>query len=158
MISFKANETQTFNLRAAYLIMQEDRMLFQRFREDEYWFLPGGRVEMMEDSPATIRREIDEEYGWKVKDQRLVWVGENLFHLQGTAYHEIGFYYFVQIEDELDVTAEDFSCREGISISRWIPIKQFDQYSIVPPFLKQATDLDQLKHNYEIKHFINREE
>ncbi|GIQ69661.1 DNA mismatch repair protein MutT [Xylanibacillus composti] len=156
MISFDVNELQQFNLRVACLIVKDNCVLFQQFNNEDYWFLPGGRVEAMEETSATVDREINEEYGWKVKAKRLVWIVENFFRLQGTDYHELGLYYLVEIEGALNVTDEHFSCLEGISVSRWIPIQAFAQHPIVPAFLKQATDLEQLMFTNEVKHIINR--
>jgi 8-oxo-dGTP pyrophosphatase MutT (NUDIX family) len=50
MISFDVGETMKFNMRSAGLLVLDDRILFQRFADRDWWFLPGGRVEMMEDS------------------------------------------------------------------------------------------------------------
>jgi len=79
------------------------RILFQRFKNSDYWFLPGGRVEMMEETQETIEREILEEYGWTIKSNRLVWVVENFFRLEKKDFHELGFYFLVQINEDVEI-------------------------------------------------------
>lgn len=156
MVSFNADNSQKFNLRAVCLIVKENRILFQRFNNSDYWFLPGGRVEMMEETQETIEREINEEYGWKVKNKRLVWVVENFFRLDNKDFHELGFYYLVEIENGIEITEADFNCLEGISVSRWIHLSELEQYPIVPEFLRQGIDINQLQQTKEVKHIINR--
>ncbi|MCI3919437.1 NUDIX domain-containing protein [Paenibacillus sp. TRM 82003] len=156
MISFDVGESQKFNLRAVSIIIKEDRILFQRFNNSDYWFLPGGRVEMMEELQETIEREINEEYGWKVKNKRLVWIAENFFTLDHREFHELGFYFLVQVEDEIVVTDKDFICLEGITVSRWIRVGEFNQYPIVPEFIRKDIDLEFLRNPKDVKHIINR--
>ena len=156
MVSFDVGNSQKFNLRAVCLIIKDKKILFQRFNNSEYWFLPGGRVEMMEETVETIEREIREEYGWNIKDKRLIWVVENFFNLDNKDFHELGFYYLVQIEDEIEVADKDFTGLEDISLSRWIHVNELDKYPIVPEFIRQGIDEDQLKSTYEVKHIINR--
>lgn len=156
MISFDVGKSHKFNLRAASIIIKDDRILFQQFKNSGYWFLPGGRVEMMEELQETVEREINEEYGWKVKNKRLVWIVENFFSLDNKEFHELGFYFLVQVEDEIEITERDFTCLEGISVSRWFRISELNQHPIVPEFLKQDIDLEQLQYTKEVKHIVNR--
>jgi len=105
MASFDVGESQNFNLRAACLIMKDGKVLFQRFHDSDFWFLLGGRVEMMEDTEQTIERELREEYGWRIKDKKLVWIVENFFRLEGRDFRELGLYYLVRIDDHQNRTA-----------------------------------------------------
>jgi len=156
MISFHTSEAQKFNLRAVCLIIKDNYVLFQRFHQSDYWFLPGGRVEMMEETKEAIDREIQEEYGWKVKNKKLIWIVESFFKLEDTEFHELGFYYFVQIDDDIEVTDNDFSCLEEISANRWIHINELSKHPIVPQFIRQGIDVDQIMNSSEIQHIINR--
>jgi len=156
MISFDVGESQKFNLRVACLIIRDNRVLFQRFHHSDDWFLPGGRVEMMEETPDAINREIREEYGWTIKSKKLVWIVENFFRLDEKDFHELGLYYLVEIDGDVAVT-EDFQCREGICVSRWIPIGELDRHRIVPEFIRQGIDVEQLMHTNEVKHIIHHQ-
>ena len=156
MVSFDVGESQKFNLRAACLIMQDGKVLFQRFHNSDFWFLPGGRVEMMEETEQTIERELREEYGWKIKDKKLIWIVENFFRLEGRDFHELGLYYFVRIDGGIASTDEDFTGLENISVSRWIPVSELAQYPIVPEFLKREIDEEALRSMKEVKHIVHR--
>jgi hypothetical protein len=60
MISFDAG-THRFNLRAAAVIFQGAYVLQHRVDGDDFWSLPGGRVEPGEDAAKTAIREMLEE-------------------------------------------------------------------------------------------------
>jgi 8-oxo-dGTP pyrophosphatase MutT (NUDIX family) len=156
MVSFDVGDSQKFNLRAACLILKNNRILFQRFNNSDWWFLPGGRVEMTEETVQTIERELREEYGWSIKDKKLVWIVENFFRLDNRDFHELGLYYYVQINEEIEATDEDFTGLENISASRWIPVDELDRYNIVPAFIKHEIDAEQLRTLKEIKHIVHR--
>jgi 8-oxo-dGTP pyrophosphatase MutT (NUDIX family) len=156
MVSFDVGDSQKFNLRAACLIMKDDKVLFQRFHNSDWWFLPGGRIEMMEESGQAIERELREEYGWSVKDKKLVWIVENFFRLDDRDFHELGLYYHVQFDGEIEATDEDFPGLENISVSRWIHVDDLDRYNIVPAFLKQEIKELPSSSAREVKHLVYR--
>ncbi len=62
MISYKNGESR-FNFRVAGLIFNEKRLLIHRMKKDDFYALPGGRAEMMENTEITIVREMKEEQG-----------------------------------------------------------------------------------------------
>lgn len=49
MICFET-ENGRFNLRSAAVVILDDHVLIHRAREDDFWALPGGRVELFETS------------------------------------------------------------------------------------------------------------
>jgi 8-oxo-dGTP pyrophosphatase MutT (NUDIX family) len=132
-----------FNLRAAAVITGPRGVLLHRGENDPFWSLPGGRVEMMEDSPSTILREMQEELGITCEVQRLLWLAENFFTYEGVSYHEICLYF------QLNVTssppwfndAETFTSIEDRAanqlIFQWVPQDEqhLRQFTILPAFL-----------------------
>ena len=156
MISFNVGDSMKFNYRSAGLLVLNNRILFQRFKNDDYWFLPGGRVEMMEDSHMAIDREILEEYGWKIKSRKLKLIVENFFKLDDKDFHEIGMYYMIQVEEKILLIDEEFMSLEDNLISRWIKIEELDKYHIVPPFLRDTNKLNNILTTDTINHMINR--
>ena len=152
MISFDIDSSK-FNFRAACILIQNNQILFQQAEGENYWFLPGGRVELHEDTTETLARELQEEFGFEMSEHRLVWIVENFFELEGKTFHEIGFYYRVTIKPFDDQT-EEIGIEPGYR-NRWIDLKDLDQHDIVPSFIKDEL----LKMNTEdqtVKHFIHR--
>lgn len=97
MLSFETDGGK-FQTRAAAIIRRHGHLLIHRLLIDEFWTLPGGRVEFGEDAATTIRREIAEELACAAVVGELVYVVENLFEIEQRSVHEIGFYF----EAELD--------------------------------------------------------
>jgi len=57
IVSF-GSDGRTFNFRAAAVIVQGGRVLVHRADYEDFWSLPGGRVEMLEESRGALRREM----------------------------------------------------------------------------------------------------
>lgn len=89
-----------FNYRVAGIIIRNNHILVCREDDQDYVFLPGGRVEFSEPSDEALKREIKEELGCKAKLGGLLFCVENFFDLEGERFHEIGKYYLVTLPDE----------------------------------------------------------
>ena len=59
----------------------EGKILLQRRRDNEFWALPGGKVELEESVAQAIIREVEEETGLRVKVIRLVGVYSDPEHI-----------------------------------------------------------------------------
>ncbi|MEN3113621.1 NUDIX hydrolase [Uliginosibacterium paludis] len=98
MISVRVNG-QRFQVRAASIVIHDGHVLLHRAADDDYWSLPGGRVEIGEAASATVVREMKEELGEAVTCGPLVHVVENFFDIKGEPNHEIGFYFQVALSE-----------------------------------------------------------
>jgi len=156
MISFDVGESMRFNFRSAGFVVVDGRVLFQRFADRDWWFLPGGRGEMQEDSHAAVARELAEEYGWRVKDRKLKLVVENFFRLDGRDFHEIGMYYLIEPEDRVRPVDGEFAGREENLVSKWNGIGELERHHIVPPFLRDAALFEEILSSDTVEHLICR--
>jgi len=108
-----------FLCRVAGVAVHQDRVLLHRSEHDDFWALPGGRIEVGETSAQALRREMLEEVATEVKVGRLLWVVENFFQHYpldqppdtsiATEHHEIGLY----LEMELPPHLVDTTSFEG---------------------------------------------
>ena len=60
------NNNYRFNARASVIIFNADKTKILLFRVEDgrdYYMLPGGRIEIFEDSKSAIAREVREELG-----------------------------------------------------------------------------------------------
>lgn len=126
-----------FNFRVAGVAYAGGRVLLQRVAGIDFWFLPGGRVEMLESAQDALRREIHEELGIEASVGRLLWVAENFFAMGGWQYHELGLYFAMDAPASLDHEGEFPAFDPSVELHmRWLPLDDLPE--IRPAFLRQA--------------------
>lgn len=126
-----------FNYRVAGVWMIDGHVLVHKNKHDDHWALPGGRVQLMEQSTTALQREFQEELQLDVQVTRLLWTTENFFHYEGRSFHEIAFYYQVAAHIDGGITTEEFSGTEEDKhlIYKWIPIATLAEIPLRPEFL-----------------------
>ena len=140
MITFDTNKGR-FNHRAAAVLLCKNHVLLHQAEAEDFWSLPGGRVELLEPSAKTVERELFEELGLRVKVNRLLWVVENFFHYAKANNHELGFYYLVETSADSFIFALDKTF-EGVEDGRvhlrfkWFALETLEAHRIYPSFLK----------------------
>lgn len=140
MISFEG-EGGRFNYRVAGIVIDRGRVLLSRADWEDFWYLPGGRVEMREEARESLARELSEELGTTVEIGRLVWVLENFFEFDGTPFHEIGLYFDVSLADgSTEMQADEFERDDNGTrlIFRWVPVAKLGDLRLLPAFLVQG--------------------
>jgi len=133
---------QRFQVRAAAVVIHDGHVLLHRAPGDEYWALPGGRVEVGEESSATVVREMKEELGEEVECGSLLHVAENFFDLAGQRNHEIGFYFLASLAKTsryLGKTQRYRGIEEHLNLEfRWFPISELAAVNLRPTFLQTS--------------------
>jgi ADP-ribose pyrophosphatase YjhB (NUDIX family) len=131
---------QRFQVRAAAIVLHSGHLLVHRAPGDEYWALPGGRVEVGEEASATIVREMREELGEDVECGQLLHIAENFFDLTGQRNHEVGFYFIVSLAETSGYLnkARNYCGIEGhVNLEfRWFPISELASINLRPTFLR----------------------
>ncbi len=137
MISFHQG-SRCFNFRIVAVVINDEQVLAHRGENEDFWALPGGRVEWMEASPDTLRREMLEELNVTITVERLLWVVENFYSDINNQYHEISFFfYLVPLPQHLYTPF--YSDEEGLRlIFEWFPIKSLVEVELYPTFLREA--------------------
>jgi ADP-ribose pyrophosphatase YjhB (NUDIX family) len=141
MITFE-RDSGTFNYRAAGIVLDRERVLLTRLEGDDFWFMPGGRVEMLEPARESLRREMREEMDVEVTIERLIWVLENFFEFKGQPYHELGLYFLVSPPKEWERRdVSEFAGYEGDGTKlnfRWFSLDDLDDVRLLPSFLREG--------------------
>ena len=65
-----------FNYRVGGVCIERQRVLLNQEVGTDYWFLPGGRCQLMEPAADTLRREMREELEVTVRVGRMLWIVE----------------------------------------------------------------------------------
>ena len=98
MLTFPVG-TGRFNFRTAGVWVDDGHVLLQGDTREDFWALPGGRVEHMEPAEDALRRELCEELalGEETRIGRLLWVMQNFYSAPewGGDCHELGLYFLV---------------------------------------------------------------
>lgn len=144
MLTF-ATEMGRFNFRTVGVCIEDGYVLAQRFEGSDVWVLPGGRVEMGEDTATGLLREMGEELPIPspVEITRLLWVVENFFTPEPDIhYHELAFYYLMALPAGCDLQRKDTVTRGtdfGVDFElRWLPLATLATVPLVPPFLRAS--------------------
>lgn len=148
MIVFDRDDKR-FNYRVAGVCIDAGQVLLQRPEPGTFWFLPGGRCDLMETSEDAVRREFREELACDIEIERLLWVAENFFVLGSRQVHELSLYYKVNTTSrpELHDKTRQFPVVEHLGpepsekihlICQWHPIDNLPNVSLRPTFLRTA--------------------
>ena len=143
------------NVRAAVVIVHNDRILVHKDINSDHYALMGGRVELGEDSITTIKREIKEEIGKEIEIIGYISTVENFFIMKGKKYHEIEFVYLAEFKDEKDKLIQDtIKNIEGKDYLQyeWIERNQIDKIPLMPVKIQEV-----LKDEKYPVHIINKD-
>ena len=132
----------SFGLRAAAVAIHNGYVLLQHAKQDGFWFLPGGRCELLESAQSTIHREMSEELGIQVSVKRLLWVLENFFVEDNVACHELGLYFLIDLGPEFAHYGPGAPFErddDGLKLTFcWFPIDTLHTIPLYPTFLQEA--------------------
>lgn len=130
-IDFIRNDFR-FNARASALIFSKDlkKVLLFKVEGRDFYMLPGGRIEELEESIDTIKREIKEEIGWDNINYTFLALSEE-FVTEGHNNHQINIIYKGIYNDKIKETK--FKGLEGDWCDfEWIDVNDINNYKIYP--------------------------
>lgn len=127
--------------RAAALLVSNGLILVQRQEGDDFWALPGGKIEVGESSEQALMRELREELDWAPKRTRLVCVAENMFEHGGLQYQQYGFYYEIAAtqlwrRQGSPSPGREFRAQEHQLIFAWQRRANIAAFDVRPTFLQ----------------------
>ncbi len=144
----------TFLVRVGGVAVADGRVLLHRTPHEEFWSLPGGRLQVGETAAEGLHREMLEEIGADVEVGDLLWVVENFFehtpldrvtHDPGhMSHHEVGLYLAMSLPDaftgrdawtgvELEGTPDEFELE-----FRWFPQSEVAAMDVRPAVIKSG--------------------
>ncbi len=146
MVRF-GDEHRHFSMRVGAVILHEGQVLVERGQDDEfeYWYLPGGRVEIGESSTDTLQREMREELGIEVQVERLTHVVEYFFAMDGVEYHQLALYFLANLPPcYLVESPGPFLRHDGEANLHfdWLPVAELSRRRLYPRFFENGTLAD----------------
>ena len=140
-----------FGCRTVGVLKKNNKILFQKRKQDEFWALPGGAIEVKEQSKNVILRELEEEIGLTdVKIIRPLWFVEYFFNFDNVDWHQYIIGYLLDIDDDNEMINKETidGIEEGKNIIyKWIDIKEIPNEKIKPEYLKDK--LINMSPNFE---------
>ncbi len=109
-------------------------------RKDERFYRPiGGEVEFGESTEEAISREVHEELGKEIHNERRLAVLENRFHYNGKLGHEIVFVFDAEFIDSTLYEMPEIPINEDVWIgpARWIDLDELANVPLYPDGLAE---------------------
>lgn len=143
-----------FGVRVGAIIYNEtySKVLIEKQRENLYRF-PGGRIDIHEDSKHAIERELLEELHIKL-DYKLKYILEMFVASPNTKYHEIGFYYLCQMDE--NKFKNDTQSYDGDTVFEWVAINHLQTYPILETPIQNKVAENNIKDD-TLEHIVYRE-
>lgn len=152
-LTFCTNEG-IFSFRVAAIILHDNKVLMVYNRDLKQYYSVGGRCKLHENTENAIIRECIEETGISFEIDRLGFIQENFFEIDGRKYHEIDFFYYMTPLEDISLIGKnklDLSQNESLVWCDLNEIKSAENF--FPEFFKTELDAD----CNEIKHIITVE-
>jgi 8-oxo-dGTP pyrophosphatase MutT (NUDIX family) len=130
-----------FNARTSAIIYNKylSKVLLFNVEGRDFYMLPGGRIEELEESIDTIKREIKEETGWDNITYSFLALSEEFANDKAFNNHQINIIYKGIYNDEINNIK--FKGLEGDWINfEWVDIKNINQYKIYPEGINAIID------------------
>lgn len=139
-----------FNARASAIILNKDKskvLLFKVEDGRDYFLLPGGRIELYEDSLTAIQREIMEELGYNI-EFNLCSIQENFVVKDNKKISQYCFCYKGIFDGNID--SYKFVCKDNDGqYFYWVDIDKLSNYTIYPESTIKLIISDKLEHIIE---------
>lgn len=153
------NDELKFKFRVSAIFINDNQFLVNKYGEESYC-LPGGYVEIGEDSEKAVIRELKEETGLDFEIIKFGGITENFFtNIRNQKTHGIDFYYFVKLNDDSETIDKlNMNYVENEKNGKiehhysWIPLNDIKNYNILPNIIKNNISLEN-----EIFHYIVNE-
>ena len=136
-------------LRAAALIIKDNKLLAAKSADYDCYYVVGGGIEINETSEEAVVREVYEETGCKLEIDRLAFVQERFFTVDDQQFHEIGFFYLMKDSDKVNISDNSFTdLPSKTETLHWLRISDLCNINIVPKFLKTKSfdDITGIEH------------
>ena len=133
-------EDYKLNVRAAGIIIHNNKILTHRNINSDHYALIGGRIQIGEDSETALKREIKEETGREINITGYIATIENFFEMKSEKYHEIMFIHKAEFVNEQDQIIEDtIKNIEGKEYLKyeWLDLDKLDEYNLLPIAAKE---------------------
>lgn len=136
-----------FQLRVHLIYVQDGKLLTNTVPDSGFWFLPGGSVQLNEDSLTAALREFHEETGVQARGAQLVGITEGFDRITGR--QQLGLCYRVEATERLSMNAYPVQDTESLEL-QWIPLEEIASRAVHPLGLSKMLDVPDGKIEHSV--------
>lgn len=96
-------------LRAAALIIRNNKLLVAKSMDYDCYYTVSGGIEINETSEDAVIREVYEETGSSLEIEKLAFIQERFLEVNKQQYHEIAFLYLMKNNAEMNISDNSFT-------------------------------------------------
>lgn len=155
-IEFKI-DTKKFKYRVNGIVIYNNKILTLKMKNNISYCLPGGHVELGEDSKTAILREMQEELDTSVSIDKELAIVENFYlDKKGFQTHEISIYFIVVPNTFDKIPLQNYTRTENDKGEikshnfEWLDISELNNFDFRPDFIKNKL----INQNYNFEHLI----
>ena len=151
------SKNNVFKLRVSGIFIQDNKLLVVQHRNNNFCCLPGGHIEIGEDSKSAVIREMKEETLLNLTVSKLLCIAENIYTIRGKKVHELCYYYIMKSETKVETKNWSYiemdKGHETPLNFYWYDLSDQNSIQFKPYFI-----LNKLKlHNSKFEHIIKKQ-
>ncbi len=131
-----------------------------RVNKTPYYHIPGGHIEIGEDSKQALVREIKEEIGCDIRNAKLFAIQENFWTRKERRCHGIEFYYTIETKQKLEIkdykTIEIDKKEEKLLEFKWVTVEELKNIDLRPNSIRDILIKGQYVNG--LTHIVKRSE
>lgn len=119
----------SWRVSAYAVVLQQEAILLVRHSGEEFYDLPGGKVEFGETIESALQREALEEAGADLTIGSQLWLGQDYFYhgKKHAFYQTVQLFYAATISGKLKKPSEP-----TVTFYDWVPVKDLSRYPVIP--------------------------
>ena len=136
------------NIRVGAIIKYQNKLLVERNKNVDFSVVPGGRVQTLETSKEALLREIQEELGIDLSNEKLELASliENYFTFDNKKYHELYFVYKVELQQDYNLNNGFENLDNNTSRYYFLNQEELEKEKMLPDIIKQIDKEKEFKH------------
>ena len=136
------------NIRVGAIIQYQNKILIEKNKNVDFSVIPGGRIKTLENSKEALIREIKEELGIDLSNEKFEMISliENFFEFDNKKYHELYFVYKIDLKQDYDIKDGMTNLDNQESSYYLLNQEEFQKTNILPNILKEIILTKEFKH------------
>ena len=136
------------NIRVGAIIKYQNKFLVEKNKNVDFYVVPGGRIQTLENSKEALIRELNEELGIDFSKETFILKSflENFFQFDNQNYHELYILYEVNLKENYNLK-DGMTSQDNINTNyHLVNIDELKELKIFPITIKEIIESNEFKH------------